>query len=148
MNLDEIKELIRLMNEHQIGEIDIESEGERVRLKAQEGGRVMIAAPETATAPAPAAGAPPAPAEPEEPSGTLIRSPLVGIFYAAPGPDKPPFVEEGSEVEESTVVCIVEAMKVMNEIKAEVTGRVTKVLVENGQPVEYGQPLFQIEAAQ
>jgi len=89
----------------------------------------------------------PAPAVPAEPAdiGEVIVSPIVGIFYAAPGPDKPPFVQVGDPVEESSVVCIIEAMKVMNEIKAEMRGTIRKVYVENGQPVEYGQPLFLVE---
>jgi acetyl-CoA carboxylase biotin carboxyl carrier protein len=151
MKIDEIRELIQLMKENRIGEIDIESEGERLRLKAlQPAGPAGPAALGSAAVPMipalpaalPAAGREAA-VEPE--TGEPINSPIVGIFYSAPGPDKPPFVQPGDEVEEGTVVCIIEAMKVMNEIKAEMRGKVRAVCVENGQPVEYGQKLFFVD---
>ena len=94
-------------------------------------------------APAPA----PAPAKPEPKPGHVVTSPFVGTFYRTPAPDQPPFVDVGTNVRKGQVLCIVEAMKLMNEIEAEVAGRVAEVLVENGQPVEFGQALFRIEAA-
>jgi acetyl-CoA carboxylase biotin carboxyl carrier protein len=103
-----------------------------------------VARPEAA---APAAAAASEPAEPpiDEEKYSTVRSPMVGTFYGAPAPDAPPFAEVGDAVKESTVLCIVEAMKLMNEIKAEMRGTVAKILVENGQPVEYNQPLFLIK---
>jgi acetyl-CoA carboxylase biotin carboxyl carrier protein len=158
MKIEEIRELIRLMKDNQIGEIDVQAEGERIRLKAlQPGGPVGYAYP-ALPAPVtpqqhsvelvghpPVAGSPPPAAAEQAETGEVITSPIVGIFYAAPSPDKPPFVQVGDPVEESSVVCVIEAMKVMNEIKAELRGTVRKVYVENGQPVEYGQPLFLVE---
>jgi acetyl-CoA carboxylase biotin carboxyl carrier protein len=152
MKIEEIRELIQLMKDNEIGEIDIEAEGERIRLKAlQPGGPVTVVQPAGAgvvSASPHAHGTPasaPAAAEAVVEAGTPIASPIVGIFYAAPSPEKPPFVSEGDTVEEGTVVCVIEAMKVMNEIKAEMRGTVRKVCVENGQPVEYGQPLFMVD---
>jgi acetyl-CoA carboxylase biotin carboxyl carrier protein len=90
----------------------------------------------------------PAPVENrEENTAIVIKSPIVGMFYRAPAPDKPPFVEVGDEIDENTILCIIEAMKVMNEIKAETRGTVREILVEPGQPVEFGQPLFLIDPA-
>jgi acetyl-CoA carboxylase biotin carboxyl carrier protein len=113
---------------------------------------VEYASPASARAPAPApapAAAPAAPAavRPAEKPGHVITSPFVGTFYRTPAPDQPPFVEVGSVVKKGQVLCIVEAMKLMNEIEAEVAGRVAEILVENGQPVEFGQALFRIEPA-
>lgn len=109
----------------------------------------VAASPLTASAPAavPVLGAAPASAAEEEPvlNGTEVKSPMVGTFYRAPSPEAAAYVEVGSTVTEDSVLCIVEAMKLMNEIKAEVRGKVLKILVKNGEPVEYGQPLFLIE---
>ncbi|HYF60847.1 MAG TPA: acetyl-CoA carboxylase biotin carboxyl carrier protein, partial [Burkholderiaceae bacterium] len=101
-------------------------------------------APAPAPAPAPSA-APAAPEAPAQPSGHAVKSPMVGTFYRSANPNSPPFVEIGSQVKEGDTLCIVEAMKLMNEIEADKAGTVKAVLVENGQPVEYGQPLFVIE---
>jgi acetyl-CoA carboxylase biotin carboxyl carrier protein len=103
-------------------------------------------APARPSAPAPAAAAA-APAKPAEKPGHVMTSPFVGTFYRTPAPDQPPFVEVGSVVKKGQVLCIVEAMKLMNEIEAEMAGRVAEILVENGQPVEFNQPLFRIEPA-
>jgi acetyl-CoA carboxylase biotin carboxyl carrier protein len=102
------------------------------------------AMPAHAPVAAPAAGAPAAAAA--EKPGTLITSPFVGTFYRSPSPDAPPFVEVGQSVRKGQALCIVEAMKLMNEIESEVSGKVVEILVENGQPVEFGEPLFRIEA--
>jgi acetyl-CoA carboxylase biotin carboxyl carrier protein len=104
------------------------------------------AAPAAQALPAPAA-APARPAEPAEKPGTMVTSPFVGTFYRAPSPDSPPYVDVGSRVKKGQVLCIVEAMKLMNEIEAEVEGAVAEILVANATPVEFGQPLFRIEPA-
>ena len=111
-----------------------------------------VAAPAGATTPMPMAGpaaaaAPGAPAAEEKPAapGVIVTSPFVGTFYRAPSPEAPPFVELGQQVKKGQTLCIVEAMKLMNEIEAEVAGRVAEIFVENGQPVEFGEPLFRIE---
>lgn len=140
MDLKIVQDVIELMKTHRLAEIDIEQDGRRVRV-------VQAHAPVQAVhafAPAPAPAAPSADAPPEPDAGPTIDSPLVGTFYRAPSPESPAFVKAGDEVEEGTVLCIVEAMKVMNEIKAELKARVVEVLVENGHPVEFGQPLFRI----
>ncbi len=108
---------------------------------------VEYAAPAPARTPAPAPAAAPEPAKPADKPGHIITSPFVGTFYRTPAPDQPPFVEVGTVVKKGQVLCIVEAMKLMNEIEAEVAGRVAEILVENGQPVEFGQALFRIEPA-
>jgi acetyl-CoA carboxylase biotin carboxyl carrier protein len=153
MNLDAIRELIALMKANQIDEVDWESGGEHIRLKAAQPPAPVYVAPPHAAAPAahavhPAAAAEPPEAEAEPDHGIVIKSPIVGVYYAAPGPDKPPFVEVGQEIDENTVICIIEAMKVMNEIKAEVNGTVREILIENSQSVEFGQPLMVIEPAE
>jgi acetyl-CoA carboxylase biotin carboxyl carrier protein len=106
--------------------------------------------PSTPAAPGQLTAAPPANAEarpaPVEPEGVAIKSPMVGTFYRAPAPDAPPYVEVGNVINQDTVLCIIEAMKLMNEIKAEMRGKILKTLVENGQPVEFNQPLFLVEA--
>ena len=143
MNLKELKELLQLMEEHGLAEVEIEREGLRVRL------RKAGAATETVVErlAAPPASAPPAVALAESPGpkGVPITSPMVGTFYRAPSPESPPFVELGQTIEPGQVVCIIEAMKLMNEIKAEVKGRIVQILAENGQPVEFSQPLFLVE---
>lgn len=151
MDLDKLREVIALMKEHGLAEIDLEEGGLRMKVVAtrESSAPVYMPMPAMGHAPsgAPAAassGARPA-AEPEpEEIGETINSPIVGTFYRAPSPDSPNYVEEGVEFDDDTVMCIVEAMKVMNEIKAETKGRLLEVLVENGQPVEFGQPLFRI----
>ncbi len=152
MKLDRIRELLMLMESHGLEELELEDGGFKVRLKKESQGKPVpvhaapAAAPllgASANAPAGAsAGAPAAEAEAEAAGRYTITSPIVGTFYHAPSPDAEPFVEIGDPVEADTVVCIVEAMKVMNEVKAEVQGTVEKMLVETGKPVEYGQPLF------
>lgn len=151
LNLDEIRELAELVNEHGFTDFEFENENIRVRLSKQVNTPVY-AAP-AAVAPAPAAAAPaasvapetaPAPAADEDAGLHKITSPIVGTFYRSPAPDKASYVSEGSVVSPETVVCIVEAMKLMNEIQAETSGEIVKIYVENGAPVEYGQPLFGI----
>jgi acetyl-CoA carboxylase biotin carboxyl carrier protein len=138
----EIRRLIELVQETGVGEIEIRS-GTRVLRVAAPGGVPAIVAPvarHEAPAPAPVAAAP-LPAD----TSLAITAPMVGTFYRAPAPDADPYVENGDTVEVGQTVCIIEAMKLMNEIQSEVRGRVVRILVENAQPVEFGQKLFLIE---
>jgi acetyl-CoA carboxylase biotin carboxyl carrier protein len=160
VNMDELRELIGLLRENGLAELELENSGFRVRLR-REGSGAEPANLSPSPAPAPAAAKSDAPAPlPSGPShpGTqattaasqdqdlhIIPSPIVGTFYRSASPTAEPFVKIGSSVEQDSVVCIIEAMKLMNEIQAEATGEVVKIYVENGQPVEYGQPLFGIK---
>ena len=125
-----------------LSEIEIESEGTRLRVQRASAPTAPVAA---APAPAPAADAGVTVADAAVPSGITVEAPMVGTFYRASGPTAEPYVREGDVVKEGQVLCIIEAMKLMNEIEAKSAGRVMRVLVENGQPVEYGQPLFVLE---
>ncbi len=153
MNLKELKELIDIFEHAEVTELEIEREWIKIRLKKGK----ERESPAIAITPAPIA----APAEiqrtvtpalteeakkgaPEE-NLVKIEAPMVGTFYRAPSPESPSFVEEGTAIEKEQVLCIIEAMKLMNEIKSEIKGKVKKILVENGHTVEYGQPLFLIE---
>jgi acetyl-CoA carboxylase biotin carboxyl carrier protein len=143
MNIKEIREIVGMMNENEITEFVIEREG--IKLAIRKGPRPGAPSAVVQTAiPAAPASPPAAPPAKEEPEGVYIMSPMVGTFYSAASPDSPPFVEVGAEVDEETVVCIIEAMKVMNEIKAERKGRILEVLAENGEAVEFGKRLFRI----
>ena len=154
LNMDELRELAELVNEHGFTDFEFENENIRVRLSKavptpfQQYQPVSYAPASAPASAAPAAGiaaaAPAEPAAPVEEELFKITSPIVGTFYRSAGPDKDPYVKEGSKVSETSIVCIVEAMKLMNEIEAETSGEVVKIYVENGQPVEYGQPLFGI----
>lgn len=142
-----IRRLVELMNEHELAEIDLRQNDQRIRLR--KGGEPVIvpAAPRgaspAAAAPAPsdaaAAGATP------EANLAAIKSPMIGTFYVAPSPEAPPFVKVGDHVDPTTTVCVIEAMKVFNEIPAETSGQIVAVLVDNGEPVEFGQPLFKVD---
>ncbi len=154
MELDDIRQVIELMKENDLAEFEMEHDGLRIRIRrgyepsganggihlSVGGGAQTVSAGPVPTVPG------------EEPAGTPapeedlleIVSPIVGTFYRSPSPDSPPYVDIGSSVDEETVVCIVEAMKVMNEIKSEVRGTIVEILVENGSPVEFGQPLFRV----
>ena len=144
MDLKEIKALIDLMQKNGLTAFEMEKDGFRISL-AKEAGyapAMAYAAPPAAPAAAvPAPAAAPAEAAPAA-SGKEIPSPMVGTFYSSPSPESPAFVKVGQKVTPDTVVCIIEAMKVMNEIKAEVSGTITEVAAENGQPVQFGQALF------
>ena len=150
MDIRKIKKLIELLEESGINELEIQEGEESVRISR--GGPAQVspqpAAPQPA-APAPAPEPAPVPEPdkqqaPTEPEGHLVRSPMVGTYYSAPSPDAPPFVEEGQTVQAGDVLCIVEAMKMMNQIEADKSGTIKSVLVENGEPVEFDQPLFSI----
>jgi acetyl-CoA carboxylase biotin carboxyl carrier protein len=151
-NMDELQALAALVNEHGFTDFEFENENIRVRLSKMTGAQVVQAPPAAVAAPSAAAQAAStsetAPAEPAEDADAglhKITSPIVGTFYRSPGPDKEPYVSQGSRVTPESTVCIVEAMKLMNEIQAEVAGEIVKIYVENGQPVEYGQALFGVK---
>lgn len=154
MDIDQIEKLVEMMKDSDLSSMEIEEETFRIRLAREKeivavhgGGGVSAPAPLPAAAPAaqaPAAGGAPAP-EVEEKGITYVKSPMVGTFYRAPSPDSPPFAEEGGKIKVDSVVCIIEAMKVMNEIQSEVSGKILEILVENGEPVEYGQALMKVK---
>ena len=149
MDLRKLKKLIDLVQESGIGEIEITEGEEKVRITRQSapGPSVMMAPQMQPTAyGAPAAPAPvEAPATAPELKGHQLKSPMVGTFYRAPSPGAPSFVEIGQSVTKGQTLCIIEAMKLLNEIESDASGTIKAILVENGQPVEYGQPLFLIE---
>ena len=145
MDLRKLKKLIDLVQDSGIGELEI-TEGEE-RVKIVRGGIVVqgaapAALPSEASPAPPPATATPAEPGPPVPEEHVVKAPMVGTFYRAPGPDAKAFVEVGQSVKEGQTICVIEAMKLMNEIEADATGMVRAILVENGQPVEYGQPLF------
>ncbi|MBI3651014.1 MAG: acetyl-CoA carboxylase biotin carboxyl carrier protein [Acidobacteria bacterium] len=164
MNLKELRELIELVSEKGIAEFEMERQGFRLRICRNKPSEqpvapllvqahaplpqdlAVLAATPTPAPVAPLAPVAPAIAVPVEEPLNIIKSPIVGTFYRAPSPQAEVFVKVGDRVENDTVVCIIEAMKLMNEIQAEMSGIVAKIYVENGQPVEYGQPLFGIRS--
>jgi len=151
MDLRKLKTLIDLVSESNVSELEItEAEG-KVRI-VKSGGMPMVMQAPMAMMPAqvaaPAAGVPAAPAEPAAPAapaGHAVKSPMVGTFYRSSSPGAKAYVEVGSQVKEGETICIIEAMKILNEIEADKSGTITRILCENGQAVEYGQPLFMIE---
>ncbi|MCX5681713.1 MAG: acetyl-CoA carboxylase biotin carboxyl carrier protein [Candidatus Omnitrophica bacterium] len=148
MNLKEIKEIIALMNENDLNEIEIEREGSKVKIKKGQQGTPMVMSSSSAERLAAAASAAPEPVRPEAPSGKglkEIKAPMVGTFYRSPSPDAPAFVDVGQVIEVGQVVCILEAMKLMNEIKSDVRGKIVAIKVANAEPVEFGTVLFVIE---
>jgi acetyl-CoA carboxylase biotin carboxyl carrier protein len=151
MDLRKLKTLIDLVSESNVSELEItEAEG-KVRIvkgggaMVQQASAPVLMAAQTPVAPAASPAAPVAASAPEAPAGHLVKSPMVGTFYRSASPGAKPFVEIGSQVKEGETICIIEAMKILNEIEADKTGTVTQILGENGQAVEYGQPLFVIE---
>jgi acetyl-CoA carboxylase biotin carboxyl carrier protein len=157
LDLKQIKQIIDLMTRSELTEFAVEEEGFKLKIRRGEFPVVSAARatlppfvlPAESASPMPSAvtSAPAAPAAPagDEPGVIYIKSPMVGTFYRSPSPESKSFVENGSKVTETSVVCIIEAMKIMNEIQAEVKGTVLETLVENGQPVEYGQRLFKVK---
>jgi len=152
MNIKEIKELIKMLDDTDIAELNLESDGVKVMIR--KAGVTQVAAPTIVAAPAVVSEIGNRNIEeikteevPKKENTLTVTAPMVGTFYSAPAPDVPPYVQVGSAVEQNTVLCIIEAMKLMNEIEAEIDGKIVEVLVENGQAVEYGQPLFVIEKA-
>ena len=152
MNVKEIKELINLMNENGLLELEIEKDGMRIRLKKTSSGIESMGAPiiverhsSIEAAAAQQAAASTTPAEKAQAKTVEIRAPMVGTFYRSPSPEAPPYAEIGQTIEVGQVICIIEAMKLMNEIKSEIKGKILEILVDNAEPVEFGQPLFLIE---
>jgi len=149
MNVKEIKELINLMNDNGLLELEVEKEGMRIRLKKSSQGTDAFSGPivfekENISEPAPQKQAPEPAGEKVSPKTVEIRAPMVGTFYRAPAPEAAPYVEVGSTIEAGQVICVIEAMKLMNEIKSEIKGKILEILVDNAEPVEFGQPMFLI----
>ena len=156
MDLRKLKTLIDLVSESNISELEITEADGKVRIVKSDGQPVVaampmmqapqiVAAPVQAAAPVAAAAAPAAAPAPAAETGHIVKSPMVGTFYRASSPNAKPFAEVGQQVKEGDPICIIEAMKIMNEIEADKTGTITKILIENGQPVEFGQSLIVIE---
>lgn len=161
MDIKQIQELVKLINKTSIGEITIEEDGTRITIKQKKDPKQKIfanavptavpavapvATPTAASAPAPSAPSAP-PAAPKQDNLITIKSPMIGTFYRQAGPGKPVFANVGDDVAPGKVVCIIEAMKLFNEIESEVSGKIVKVLVDDASPVEYDQPLFLVEPA-
>jgi acetyl-CoA carboxylase biotin carboxyl carrier protein len=147
MNIKRIKEIVELMNENDLAQIEIEEEGAKIKLTKRAAGII-----EQVITPSAQPAAPKVPETAETPreapkAGREVKSPMVGTFYKSPSPDTDPYVQVGDVVQKGDVLCIVEAMKLMNEVKAEFGGRIVEICVENADPVEYGQILFVVEAA-
>jgi acetyl-CoA carboxylase biotin carboxyl carrier protein len=162
LDLKQIKLIVDLMKRSDLTEFEVEEEGFKIKIKRNSGEPAQVsgfsahpfpsaanelprpapAAPLPTAAPAPLVGA----AASDDTGFLYVKSPMVGTFYRSPSPDSPPFIDVNSKIEEKSVVCIIEAMKIMNEIQAEVKGTIVELLVENGQPVEYGQRLFRVKA--
>ena len=159
MDLKQIKQLIDLMRRSELSEFEVEEEGFKLKIKRDINGLPAVSAgrgsnapfapdvlPTSTTPPLPSPAAASQPATTTEETGvTYIKSPMVGTFYSAPSPESKPFATVGTKVVETSPVCIIEAMKIMNEIQAETRGTIVEILVENGQPVEYGQRLFKLK---
>lgn len=154
IDFDQVREVVRIAAESDVAELEIETPSLKVRVRKAAGGPVHVQVPAAGgaahhnpTAPLPAHAPPAAIAAASENHLVPAVAPMVGTFYRAPSPDAAPFVKEGDLIDEGQVICIIEAMKLFNEIQAEVSGRIAKVLVENAAPVEYGQPLFLLDTS-
>lgn len=148
LNTEYIEKLAKIINDNGLTEISVDDGEEAITIRKDAPEVISVAAPtQTVSAPAVSASAPAETEEVQKPAvkGKAITSPMVGTFYASSSPDAEPFVEVGSEVKEGDVVCIIEAMKLMNEIKSEHTGKITQICVKNGDPIEYGQVLMYVE---
>ena len=155
MTIKELKEMINLMEEHGLSELEVEKEGLKIRLKR--GPSWKVVAEQVAHASFPIASVPIPSISPagqqtvretvDDANSIVARSPMVGTFYTAPSPDAAAYVTKGKSVKEGDVLCIIEAMKLMNEIKSDVSGTILEILVQNGQPVEFDQPLFKLQKA-
>lgn len=137
MKMEDIKELIALLEESKLEEIEVEENGRRIRIKKQSLGHHPGTTSTQSTEITTEDG--------NQPKGHLLKSPFVGTFYRHPSPEAEPFVENGDFVKKGSVLCIIEAMKLMNEIESDINGKILDILVENGDPVEFGQPLFVLE---
>ncbi len=149
MDLKAIKQVVELMKRSELSEFEIEEEGFKLRLCRKNGDTQIVHAAPVAAAPAAAQDAAPlAAAAPVEEKGiSVVKSPMVGTFYTSASPESPAFATVGTKVGADSIVCIIEAMKVMNEIQSEISGTITEVLIENGEAVEFGQPLFKVKTA-
>ncbi|MDE0155421.1 MAG: acetyl-CoA carboxylase biotin carboxyl carrier protein [Gammaproteobacteria bacterium] len=156
MDIRKVKKLIEMLEESAIDEIEIHEDKDSVRVSRNQHAPAQVAGAAPArelqaaaqhSAPAVEPAPAPEPAEAEEPEDNIIRSPMVGIFYEAQAPGKPSFVELGQTVAKGDVLCIIEAMKIMNQVESEKAGVVSRIMANNGEPVEYGQPLFIIRDA-
>ncbi|MDD5166636.1 MAG: acetyl-CoA carboxylase biotin carboxyl carrier protein [Candidatus Omnitrophica bacterium] len=148
MNLKEIKEMVNLMNENGLVEMEIEKDGVRIRLKKVGSGQEAFNGPiivEKERLPETAKHGSAETIEKMSVKTVEIKAPMVGTFYRAPAPEAPPYAEVGQTIEPGQVICIIEAMKLMNEIKAEIKGKILEILVDNAEPIEFGQPMFLIE---
>jgi acetyl-CoA carboxylase biotin carboxyl carrier protein len=151
MDIKQIQDLIRFVSKSGVNEVSIEQEDFKITIKTNQVPTVVNAtipaAQPVAVAPAPAAVAPVTAVEPAADTSkyVIIKSPMIGTFYRSASPDKPLFANVGDEIEPGTVLCIIEAMKLFNEIESEISGRIVKILVDNASPVEYDQPLFLVE---
>jgi acetyl-CoA carboxylase biotin carboxyl carrier protein len=161
LDLKQIKHIIELMKRSELTEFAVEEEGFKLKIRRGSNGLPVVtqtrssnppfvpgeaAPPPAAAAPAPMNSSPSMPPIPTEDLGFVyVKSPMVGTFYRSSSPESKPFVDVGSKIEDSTLVCIIEAMKIMNEIQAEVHGTIVEIMIENGQPVEYGQRLFKLK---
>ena len=148
VNIKEIKEMINLMNENGLMELEIEKDGMRIKLKKSGPGAEALSGPivieKERVQQAPLQRGPVL-VEKMAAKTIEIRAPMVGTFYRAPSPEAPPYVEVGQQIEAGQVICVIEAMKLMNEIKSEIKGKILEILVDNAEPVEFGQPMFLIE---
>lgn len=156
MNLEEIKDLIKLVSKSGLGKVEIEREGFRISIKGSQSEPIMYQAAPMVAAPVAAAPAPVTPSAAPASTETnnsddskyiTVKSPMIGTFYRTPGPDKDAFVNVGDTIQSGDKVCIIEAMKTFNEIEAEISGKIVKVLVDNASPVDYDQPLFLVDPA-
>jgi len=146
LDLDQLRELIRILDESNLTEIEVEHDDDRIRLRRDPAPVVgTVLAPSAAPPGGASSTNPPEASAPPVENGTYVTSPFVGTFYRAASPESEPFVDVGDAIAPGHVLCIVEAMKLMNEIESEVTGTVVEILVEDGKPVEYGDQLFRIE---
>lgn len=146
MDFEILKKLIQLVKDEDISGVAVEEKGVKYEVRREKGNIAVGPTSHSVPAQTPSAGEPAA-KEKKEDGVVAITSPMVGTFYLSPSPESPPFVETGDEIEPGKVVCIIEAMKLFNEIEAEVRGKIIKVLAENGKPVEYGQKLFLVKKA-
>ncbi len=145
MDIRKVKKLIELLEQSNLAEIEIHEGEESVRISRQSSLVTTLAMPNSQPMAPVGSPAPPQPPEAKEPTGHLVRSPMVGTLYRAPSPGAKAFVEEGQQVRAGDTLCIIEAMKILNQIESDKSGIIKKILVENGQPVEYNQPLFVVE---
>jgi len=155
MDIKQIQDLIKFVSKSGVNEVSIEEKDFKITIKTNQeptyvtatvpAAAPAVAAPQAAAAPAPVAAAPAAPAADDSSKYITVKSPIIGTFYRSPGPDKAVFVNVGDEIAPGKVLCIVEAMKLFNEIESEVSGKIVKILVNDAQPVEYDQPLFLVD---